>query len=284
MGKLAGFVIVLVLMLALPAAAEDIAFMEASSELHDGRPATNMYNAVDGRETTAWCSKAEDANSAVLSFGFDQPVTVTHLGIIVGAIKGSGLDKTNKRARIVYVADVAHRVEAKFRDDGAMQTLELSPPAKGRRIVIELADAYDGSSPNAPLCVAEVVLKNKNAVMTGNSVASKVRALNTPSKRLLHEWIDDVSAPSRTLLFNLDGTFKYRFEPLLEGKPAKLKGKWSAVDRAITLTIGGKSWRIESRLTKVEDGSAQTVELVLAGDAPHPSMAATFRPAPARLP
>lgn len=268
---------------ATSAAAEDIAFIEASSELDDGRPATNMYNAVDGKETTAWCSKKEDATGAYLSFGFDQPVTVTHIGLIVGAIKGTELDKAQKRARIVYVADVEHRVEAKFKDDASLQMLELSPPAKGKRIVVEFPGAYEGSA-DAPLCIAEVVLKSRDTAMTGNNVATKVRALNTPSKRILHEWLDDVSAPSRTLLFNIDGTFTYRFEPLLEGKPAKLRGKWTAVDRAITFTIGEKSWRVESRLTKVDDGDDHTIELVIAGDPPHPSMVATYRPAPARLP
>lgn len=269
---------------ALPAAAEDIAFIEASSELDDGKPATNMYNAVDGKETTAWCSKKEDATGAALSFGFDQPVTITHIGLIVGGIKGTELDKTNKRARIVYVADVEHRVEAKFKDDAVMQILELKPPAKGKRIVVEFPGVYDGA-PDAPLCIAEVLLKSKDVPMTGANIATKVRALNTPSKRLLHEWLDDVSAPQRTLLFNIDGTFTYRFEPLLEGKPAKVKGKWSAGgDKAITLTIGDKSWRVESRLSKIDDGDEHTMELVLSGDAPHPSMAATFRPAPARLP
>ena len=271
------------LLAAAPAAAEDIAFIEASSEFDDGRPATNMYNAVDGKETTAWCSKKEDATGAFLSFGFDKPVTVTHIGIVVGAIKGTELDKTKKRARIVYVADVEHRVEAKFKDDAAVQMLELTPPAKGKRIVVEFPGAYEGS-PDAPLCIAEVVLKHKETLMTGNNVATKVRALNTPSKRLLHEWLDDVSAPSSMLLFNIDGTFTYRFEPLLEGKPAKLSGKWSAVDRAITFTIGDKSWRVESRLTKVDDGDDHTTELVISGEPPHPSMVGTLRPAPARLP
>jgi hypothetical protein len=269
--------------LAVPALAEDIAFVEASSELDDGRPATSMYNAVDGKDTTAWCSKKDDA-APILSFGFDQPVTVTHIGLVVGGLKGTELDKAKKRARIVYVGDVEHRVEAKLRDDPAMQVLELSPPAKGKRIVVEFPGAYDGATPDAPLCISEVVLKHKDSAMTGAQIAGKMRALNTPSKRLLHEWLDDPSAPTRTLLFNLDGTFTYTFEPLLEGKPAKLRGKWTAVDHAITLDIGGKTFRLESRLTTIDDGDEHTVELVLSGDPPTPSMNATYRPAPSKLP
>ena len=96
--------------------------------------------------------------------------------------------------------------------------------------------------------------------------------------------LDEVSAPSRSLLFNLGGTFSYRFEPLLEGKPKKLKGKWSALDRSITFTIGDKSWRVDTRIAQVDGGAGDTTELVITGDPPQPSMAATFRRAPARLP
>jgi hypothetical protein len=281
------------LALATSTRAEDIAFVESSSELDDGKPATTMWNAVDGKETTAWCTKpGAEAQTAVLSFGFEKAVTVTHIAIVVGAfsatgaMKGEGgLDKTKKRARIVYVADVEHRVEAKFKDDVGVQTLELTPPAKGKRIVVEILGAYEGATPDAPLCVGEVTLKHKNDALTGASIATKLRGLNTPSKKLLHEWLDDVSAPQRTLLMNVDGTFTYRFEPLLEGKPVKLKGKWTATGTGITFDIGGKTTRVAARLTKIEDsGDDHVVELVLSGEAPHPSMAATYRPAPFRLP
>lgn len=268
---------------AAPAAAEDMAFVEASSELEEGRPATSVYNVADGKDTTAWCSGKDD-QKATLSFGFDQPVVVTHIGLVVGEVKGGAIDKQNRRARIVFVGDAEHRVEAKFRDEPNMQILELTPPAKGRRIMVEFPGVYDGARPDAPLCVSEVQLKSKELALTGDRIAGKVRALNTPSKRLLHEWLDDPSAPQRTLLFNVDGTFSYKFEPILEGKPVKLRGKWTAVDRSIVLESGGKSFRVQSRLTKIDDGDEHTVELVLDGDPPTPSMAATYRPAPLRLP
>ena len=268
--------------------AEDVAFVESSSELDDGKPASSMYNAIDGKDTTAWCAKPGDA-MPLLSFGFAEPVTVTSITLLVGATKGTpiDLDKSKKRARIVYIGDNDHRVEAKFKDDVGVQTLELSPPAKGKRIVVEFPGVYDGAAPDAPLCVSEIVLKSKNNELTGASVATKLRSMNGPGKKLLHEWLDDVSAPTRTLLFNVDGTFAYRFEPLLEGKPAKVRGKWTAAGSSVTFTIGDKSWRMESRITRVDEGAspdAATVELTLQGDAPSPSMAATFHPAPSKLP
>lgn len=266
------------------ARAEDVAFVEASSELDDGKPATSVYNAVDGKDTTQWCAAADGSNNPVLSFGFDQAVTVTHIAIVVAPPKGEGIDKQNKRARVVTVGDLGHRVEARFKDAGGVQVLELTPPVKGRRVVVEVLETWDGASPSAPLCIAEVTLKGKGTEMTGPQIATKLRSLSTPARRLLHEWLDDPSAPTRTLLFNVDGTFTYKFEPILEGKPAKLRGKWTAWDRGIKLETLGKTFTVQSRLTKIDEGGEATVELVISGDAPHPSMAATFRPAPKRLP
>ena len=269
---------------AASARAEDIAFVEASSELDDGRPATNAYNAVDGKDTTQWCANADEGGNPILSFGFDQNVTVTHIGLTLAPPKGEGLDKQNKRARVITVGDIEHRVEARFKDAPGVQLLELTPPVKGRRVVVEILETHDGASPSAPLCVAEVALKSKATEMTGPQIAAKLRSLNTPAKRILHEWLDDPSAPTRTLLFNLDGTFSYRFEPILEGKPAKLRGKWTAWDRGIKLETLGKTFTVQSRLTKIDEGGEASVELVLSGDAPHASMIGTFRPAPKRLP
>lgn len=269
---------------AASAFAEDIAFVEASSELDDGKPATAVWNAVDGKDTTQWCAKADQSGTAILSFGFDQAVTVSHVGLVLAAPRGESLDKQNRRARVVTVGDVEHRVEARFKDVPGMQVLELTPPVKGRRVVVEVLEAYDGAAAGAPLCIAEVLLKKGGTEMTGAQVAGKLRALNTPAKRLLHEWLDDPSAPTRTLLFNVDGTFTYKFEPLLEGKPAKLKGKWTAWDKGIKLETLGKTFTVQSRVTKIDEGDEPSMELVISGEAPHASMAATFRPAPKRLP
>lgn len=269
---------------ARPALAENVAFVEASTELDDGKPASNAYNAVDGKDTTRWCAKQESGKNPILSFGFDQTVTVSHIGVVLAAPHGEGIDKQARRARVITVGDIEHRVEARFKDAPGMQVLELTPPVKGRRIVVEILETWDGATADAPLCVAEVLLKKGGSEMTGAHVANKLRSLNTPAKRLLHEWLDDPSAPTRTLLFNLDGTFTYNFEPLLEGKPAKLRGKWTAWDRGIKLETLGKTFTVASRVTKIDDDGKGSVELVISGDAPHSSMAATFHPAPKRLP
>lgn len=283
----APFVVVVVSALASGSVlANSPAFLEATSELDDGKPATAMWNVADDNVGTVWCSSKGQNGKQAINFTFEEAVTVTHLGLLFPRSKAdaNAVDKTNKRPKIVYVADTEHRVEAKFKDTTEMQVLELTPPAKGRRVVVEFDEGWPGASEDAPLCVAEVVLKSKNKELT-SELAAKARAMNTPQRKLLHQWHDDLSAPTRTFLFNVDGTFKYTFTPLLDDqKPAKIKGKWTAGGSSVTLEVNGKSYTLQTRLTKIDDGDDHYVQLSLSGDAPHDSMIETFKPAPILLP
>jgi hypothetical protein len=264
------------------ALAEDVAFVEPTSELDDGRPASYVWNAIDGKDTTAWCSKQNPEGEA-LAFGFDAPVTVTQIGVVVGAVKGSELDKARKRARLVYVSDQQQRREVTFKDEPGLQMVDLPSAAKGQRIVIEFAQFYEGGSPGAPVCVGEIVLKGKGGAMSGERTGTKVRGLNTPSRRILHEWLDDPSAPSKMLIFNLDGTFTYKFTPLLEGKPAKVRGKWIATAGSVTLDVGGKTFSMKTQLTAIDEGDGKTQQLTLSGEGPHSQMAGDYKLAPLKL-
>lgn len=267
---------------ATTARAEDVAFVEPTSELDDGRPASYVWNAIDGKDTTAWCSKQNPEGEA-LAFGFDAPVTVTQVGVVVGAVKSGDLDKARKRARLVYVSDQQQRREVTFKDEPGLQMVDLPSPAKGQRIVVEFAQFYEGGSPGAPVCVGEVVLKGKGGAMSGDRTGAKLRGLNTPSRRLLHEWLDDPSAPSKTLVFNLDGTFTYKYTPLLEGKPAKVRGKWIASGGSVTLEAGGKSYPMKTQLTAIDEGDGKTQQLTLSGEGPHAQIAGDYKLAPLKL-
>jgi hypothetical protein len=271
------------LLAALPAAAMPPSFVEATSELDDGKPASSMWNAVDGNPATAWCTRGPPGRKEALNFTFEEPVVVTHLGILLASKDGS-TDKSHRRPRVVYVADVEHRVEARFKDTTDGQSLELTPPARGTRVVVEFEDPWPGTADDAPLCVAEVSLRARGKDLT-EGLGAKVRAVNASGRKLLHQWHDDISAPSRTLIFNVDGTFLYRFEDLLgEQKPVKLAGKWSATAGSVTLELGGTSHKLTTRLTAVDSGGQPSTVLTLSGDAPHPSLVNDFHPAPLLLP
>jgi hypothetical protein len=261
-----------------------IAFVEATSELDDGRPATSMWNLTDDNDGTRWCSRGGATGREAISFTFDEAVAVSAVGLVLPVGKDGATDKSVRRPRVVVVADVAHRVEVRLKDVTAMQMVELPEPAKGRRVVIEIVDTFPGAQPDGPVCAAGVGLRDKGRELVGNT-AARARGLNTPSRRLLHEWHDDVSAPSRTLTFAVDGSFTYTYAPLLDDKPpVRLKGRWLGDSNSVALEVKGRSYILKTQLTKIAAEDGQTVELALSGDAPDPSMVADYRPAPLFLP
>ncbi len=257
-----------------------IAFVETTSELDEGRPATSMWNLTDDNDGTVWCSRKDATGKEAISFTFDGAVSVSSVGMVLPLGKDGATDKSVRRPKVIVVSDVEHRVEVRLKDVTVMQMLELPEPAKGRRVVIEIVDTYPGAAADAPICAAGVGLRDKGHELTGNT-AARARGLNTPSRKLLHEWHDDISAPSRTLLFSVDGTFTYTYAPILEDKPpTRLKGKWLGDANSVVLDVKGKSFLLKTQLTKVASEEGNSVELALDGDAPDPSMVATFRPAP----
>jgi hypothetical protein len=266
------------------AEASPIAFAEATSELDEGRPATSLWNLTDDNDATVWCSRRDPSGREAISFTFDEPVAISAVGLVLPSGKEGTTDKNVRRPRVVIVADVAHRVEVRLKDVTALQLVELPEPAKGRRVVVEIVDSYPGAHPDAPVCAAGVALRDKARELTGNT-AARARGLSTAARRMLREWHDDVSAPSRTLTFSVDGSFSYTYAPLLEdAPPVRLKGRWTADARSVTLDVKGRTYVLKTQLTKVATDQGQSVELALQGDAPDASMRATYRPAPLFLP
>ncbi|MFZ9887707.1 MAG: discoidin domain-containing protein [Myxococcota bacterium] len=269
----------LVVLGATPGLAASLAYVEASSEFDDGAPATYGYNLVDGNENTRWCNKPSAMASAPeVVFGFAQVVTLKEVAIVAGAIKGGVIDKQRARARQVTLSDGRIEVTLPLRDTAELQTLKLTSPLQARMFVLRVQDTYAGA-PGAPTCVAEVQLRGAQAY-TGGAIGAQVRALPSPARRLLHAWVDEVSAPERSLVLAVDGTFAYDYSPLIEGKPVKVRGRWRANQRTLTLEVAGKTYALSKVLSAIEAEDTRREQLTLSGDAPHASMNASFVIAP----
>jgi hypothetical protein len=263
------------------ALAGNLAFLEASSELDDGRPRSYVYKLIDGKETTAWCSKPNAEGGETITLGFLKPDKVRELTVVVGAVRGGKLDKKRARAKLLSVSDGQMEQQFPLDDSAKPQKLKLNPPAKGRMIVVRIDEIYPGE-PGSELCMGQMTIKGR-AVYGGDNTGREVRSLPTPARRMLHQWVDEPSAPERTLILGLDGTFRYEFVPLMEGRPVKLVGKWRAGHRSLTLETRGKKYVLKKRLTEVENDYGKSQQMTLQGDAPHSSLNADFVIAPATL-
>jgi hypothetical protein len=268
----------LALLSASQAGAQSLAFVEASSELDDGKPRSYAYNLIDGKDTTAWCSKPNPGTERLV-FGFTKRATVSEFGIVVGAIQGGKIDKRRHRAAEVVVSDGQVERILPMKDEPGLQKIKLNPPAKARMLVVEIRGLHDGEA-GTPLCIGEIHLKG-GRVYTGKG--KEVRSLPTPARRLLHSWVDDVGAPERTLIFGLDGKFRYEFTPLMEGKPRTIVGDWRAGSRTVTLEWRGKKYVMKKRLSKIDGDFGETQQMTLQGDAPHSSMNADYQIAPPQI-
>lgn len=263
-----------------PAAAQSLAFVEASSELDNGRPRSYAYNLVDGKDTTAWCSKP-NPGAEKITFGFTKRATVTEIGVVVGAVKGGKIDKRRHRAAQIVVSDGRMERILPMRDEPGMQKVKLNPPAKGRMLVVEVRELHMGEA-GTPVCVGEIFLKGGH-VYTHSKIGREVRSLSTPARRMLHTWVDDVGAPERLLTFALNGKFYYEYTPLMEGKPIKLIGDWRASHRGLTLEWRGKKYHLKKRLTDIEGDFGASKQLTIQGKAPHSSLISDYQVAPPRL-
>jgi hypothetical protein len=263
-----------------PTLASSPAFLEASGVSER----SSMWGIADGKPATTWCTPV-DGSGAAMAVVFDDSSKITHLSLVIGAVPGEDLDRTSARARVVYVSDGGNRVEAKFKDIAQRQVLELTPPLKGRRILVEFAENYPGVKEESPLCIGELGLREGNRELLPASFAQRGMSLSASSQKLLHQWHDDISAPTKTLLLLADGTFRFSSTPVMgDAKAVKMRGKWTATATALILDTGSKRVSLPARLSVIDQGEGSAEELTVEGDGLNKALTGTYRPAPLRFP
>jgi len=253
------------------AQAQSLSFVEASSEFDNGQPATYAFNAVDGKPGTAWCSQDNPADEKLV-FTFSKPTTVDTVGLIVGRINASGLHPDYARAKSVTLFDGTLERSINFNDSPEAQVIKLDAPSTTTRLVLTVKKTHAGKDASAPLCISEVMLGSNGRELTGSTVARNVRGLIPPARKLLHTWVDLLDGTERTLRFSVDGTFTFTYEPLLEGKPVRFKGRWRRTTKSVILTVGKKKHVLKATIGRIDNGYGQTLQLHLTGDAPDPSL------------
>ncbi|MCP4499735.1 MAG: discoidin domain-containing protein [Deltaproteobacteria bacterium] len=263
--------------------AQKLVYIEASSEFDNGRPATYAYNAIDGKNQTAWCS-GDNPKDERLVFTFDRPVKIDSFGIIGSKLKAGESDPRFARAKELVLFDGTNERSVRFSDLPQLQDLTLAPAPKTSRLVLTIKKAYAGEHKSAPVCIGEVVLKSGSKELTGAVVKKSLRGLIPPARKLLHTWVDLLDGTERTFEFHVDGTFRFSYEPLLDGKPFKASGTWRRTSKRLVLKTRGKTYRMKVALGRVDDGNGQSLQLHLTGDAPNPSMVHPMRPRPVRPP
>lgn len=266
-----------VLLLAPGVSAQDVAYVEWTSDGSEGKPGAWGYNAFDGREGTAWCS-AGDGVGETLTVGFIGKQKVSEIGVIVGALSKGQLDKGRARLRQLTVSDGRTKLTLSFRDTPDLQFVKFKPQLDSEKMTFQVADVFHGAERGAPICISEIRLKRGSSEITGVSVGQRVRSLTTPKQRLLHLWVDQPGAPERYLVFSMDGTFRWVYAPILEGKGTRIFGEWYVNGSQLTLkSRAGTSGHYKIRHQRVDDGDQTHGQLVIEGSGLHDMIPGTYQ-------
>lgn len=276
-----GLVLVPALLLGGALRAGDVAYVEWSRAEAD-EPKRWGYAAFDGDENTAWCS-GPDGVGDVLTLGFVGDQKVDEVGLVVGARQKGELDKSRSRVRELEVSDGRTKQLLVFKDKPELQSIKIKPALDSQRMTFAVQNVHVGEGRTAPVCIAEIVLRHRGAALTGDTIQGTIRSLPRSRQPLLHLWIDQVGAPERYLTLGMDGSFLWVYEPILEGKRARLQGTWSVAGNKLAFKASnGKAGSVSYRLDKVADGDVVFEQLVLEGEGPHEAFAATYQASTAR--
>ncbi|MEW5848398.1 MAG: discoidin domain-containing protein [Myxococcota bacterium] len=254
-------------------------YVIATSSENGEAPSTWPFNALDGKPTTGWCT-AGDAVGQSLVLGFMKPETITHVGGVPGVVVGTLLDGGHARVRELELNDGKERRTVVFIDDAKLQEVMLQPPMTVRELTITIKDVFPSEKAGAGACLGELSLRKGDMPLTGEAVARQVRGITRPKLRLVGPWVDNPSAPERFLTLALDGTFTWRFEPLMEGSPTTLSGTWDVANGRLQLKPrAGKPSALKYTHDKVQERGGTFQQLVLEGEAGHEKLPGSYRPA-----
>lgn len=257
-----------------------VSWLLASSAENGDAPSTWAWNAVDGKPTTAWCSKGGDVGERLV-LGFHRPETITHISIQGGAVNSHGVDRKHARVKELEINDGVEKRTLSLEDGGEGRVLEISPPMQARQLSFIVREVYPAEGGEGGVCIGDILLKSGNQPLTGDAVGRAVRSAPRTHLPLLGPWLDNPSAPERVLTFNLDGTFTWRFDPIMEGKPSQLAGQWDVAGGRITLKLKGghKPVVLKFARDRMAGKSGTFDTLTLEGTGGHEKLPGTYQPA-----
>lgn len=246
-----------------PAHARGPIALQATSERDAGAPASMVWNLHDGREDTRWCTANGDRQRrAVFVFAAAQDVSVVRI-----------VPSKTDAPLAVRVGDGTGVHEVPL--DGQPVAIGIDPALHTRRVVVQLVGGRKNRS--GALCLAELSLETAKGPVEGKATARALRGHQNASRAAIGVWVDDQGAPERTLELRLDGSFRFRYRPFLDGKPATQRGTWRWKNDKLVLSARGKSWTMPARTAvTAEGGGARQAQLTLSGDGPHTAINATY--------
>ncbi len=204
--------------------AAGLAYVRASSQhqLKQQRGRYHPLNVLDGDPNTAWCEGADglgEGETVYIQFKAQQRID----RIVIHATPQSG-----RAVTAVRVSDGTASVVLPMTDEGTDQT--LSRPFLGSTYSVSFEKVgpqrKDGAAGPDTSCLGDVLLYN-GKLLFGSHLNSERLRYDARLDKLLGRWMGGpLGAPEKELVFALDGTWEWKFEPLLGGKSRRNSGEY----------------------------------------------------------
>lgn len=220
---------------------------------------------LDGRDTTVWCATGEDP--APITIGFKDAVTVDEVRLYTGDGTDRAAFKAHARARKLTLTSVDAARSLTVEDKRGPQAVRLSQPLPGARFILEVVDRFPGASPDAPVCITDLVFYSGGKALNGPWLAPRLK-YDARLAPLLGTWFGGLEgAPESFLSFYLDGTWRYTREPLEGGGPTSVTGTYTLSGTRLSLDVP-KRGRVTLRLQKPGDEGTRGPEASLEVEGP----------------
>ena len=219
-------------------AATPLAYIDVNSQSDAlSSPAKHHWlTLIDGDTETMWCPDPGASEPPTLVFRFKKPQTIDRLTLTPPKPSAMRIKtmRLSSRRRAVRIAVEPERTERK-----------LDPPMQSMRYTLVIGASQkqsQGDTPDQPQdvpCIAEIRLWDGEQPWGGQPIPERYSQYHRFRTPLLDEWASGTwSAPERFLVMAVDGTWQWRFEPLLDGKPDATSGEYRFRGDRLLMRVG----------------------------------------------
>jgi len=207
------------------AAAETLAYVRASSEYQrDAKGAPyHPIHLLDDDPATIWCEGASGLGEGEeIRFFFKKAQKIDRVVV-------NPTSKTGRLIQRISISDGRNTVPINLGEDGVERT--FSTPMRGDKFTLSIVQV-GGPNPsgaavgNDVACLGDVILYFKKLAFGGKADPSTF-TYDEQRDRILGSWNGEpLGAPEKFLTFAIDGTWTWRYEPLMGKGRKKLSGEY----------------------------------------------------------
>jgi hypothetical protein len=238
------------LLVSSPALAAGVSFVRATSQYRvaDDRGRFHPLNLLDDDPATIWCEGARgDGENEGVEIVFKKKQRIDRVVI----------NPTPMTGRVVSAVRISDGTRIVTVNVGTSPAAEVfNRPLEGTTFTISIAvvgpPSREAAVPSDTVCLADALLYQQKALFGGG--AHKLR-YEAKVDQLVGGWNGGaLGAPEQRLVFSLDGTWEWKYTPLIGGKGKRLGGEYRFRGERLLMRAGevGRWADVQYRFKRVK--------------------------------